>query len=107
MIFPDNEYLSDYKDSDFGSVISTMQVEAITGTDTFQLGDSGISVSLSGMVPGQAGMEMFKQNAQKLLDALEQAMPLMKDKKFVDFWAWAKEDYEKNGLNMPIVGKVM
>ena len=107
MTFPDNDYLRDYKDSDFGSVVSTMQFHSMIGEDTFQIGDSGISLSLEPVVPGDAGIEAFKRNCKKVRGVIDTALSSMKDVRYTDFWTWARDSYDKNGVKMPMVGKIL
>ena len=108
MIFPDEEYLEDYKDSDFGSVVSTMMVEGmIRRINDFRLGDSAVTIALEPMGKGPEGMEAFKRNCKKVRESIDEAAVTMKEKKFIDFFTWAKEDYDKNGVIMPMVGKVI
>lgn len=107
MIFPDKNYLNDYEGSDFGSLVSTMQVESILGNGPFQLGDSHVAITLEPISAGEEGMEAFKRNCKKIRDAIGPALGTMKDIRYTDFWVWARDDYDKNGVYMPKRGKIL
>lgn len=61
MRFPDKEMFENFKESNFGSTVSTMLIEGMIGAGyDFELGDSGEHVTLYPMIPGPAGMENLK-----------------------------------------------
>lgn len=107
MRFPQNDYLKDYKDSDFGSAVSTMLIDGMVGSGyDFELGDSGVHVELQPMVPGPAGMENFKADCNMVREKLNEAVPHMSEP-YKQFWAFMTEEFDKNGVTMPHVGKVL
>ena len=106
MIFPTNEILRNYKDSDFGSIISSMQIETMFG-NFLTMGDSDIVINIEPLISGEEGIVIFKNNCQKVLNLIDEALPLMYNKKFIEFYTWLKEDYNKNGVSMPFIGKII
>lgn len=79
----------------------------LRGGDSIQLGDSNVSVNLKDICPGEEGMEAFKYNCHMVRSAIDNALPSMKEQKYVDFWQWAKNDFDTNGVSMPMVGKII
>lgn len=106
IIYPDADFLADYKDNDFGSFISTIQVEALIGMSVRRLGDSDIYISLTptGNI-GEKGMEELKKVAKDILELSKEAIPKMTEG-YAAFYQYFLEDFEKNGLVMPMVGKI-
>lgn len=106
-IYPDSEYLSDYKDSDFGSLISTIGIESIISNGNFQLGNSSVYISVTNTnIKGDAGIELLKQYAKDIAEIIENALPLMSSP-YREFYEHFISDFKSNGLIMPMYGKII
>lgn len=107
MRFPDNEMLHDYKDSDFGSTVSTMLVEGMINDNyNFELGDSGEIIHLHPLIQGPAGMNNLKEDCRMVRHMLESAIPKMSGS-YKEFWAFMLREYDANGVTMPHIGKIL
>lgn len=107
MRFPDKEMFKKFEESDFGSIVSTMLVEGVIGAGyDFELGDSGEHVTLYPMIPGPAGMENLKADCHMVREALEKAIPKMSED-YKAFWVFMANDFDKNGVVMPMKGKIL
>ncbi len=106
-IYPDAGFLSNYKDSDFASFISTLQVDAILGMNIRRLGNSGVYISLTQTGnKEEKGIEELKQAAKIMLKLSKEAISSMTDE-YVSFYLHFLDDFEQNGLIMPVVGKIL
>lgn len=106
-IYPDAEYFADYKNSDIGAMISVLGVEAVIGQNVRQVGDSGVYVQIedAGM-RGDAGIEQLKDCTSAWLAIIDEALPHM-SAKYKEFYQHFLDDFDRNGLCMPIYGKIM
>lgn len=107
MIYPDAEFLADYKEYDFGSFISSIGMEAMLGKNTRQIGDSGIYVTIEiTQKRNVEGIEQLKEYAVNFVSIIKEALPKM-SKKYASFYQHFIDDYENNGLYMPMQGKII
>lgn len=105
-VYPDEEFLQDYQDSDIGSLISTAGIDAVLGMRTREIGDSGIIVEISDtLARGDAGIEQLKKYTDNFVEIIKEALPKM-SQKYADFYQFFLDDYEKNGIIMPMYGKL-
>ena len=107
-IYPDEEFVNDFSDSDYGSFLSTPGVDLlIYGNCIKRLGDSDVFVEISSTnKKGEAGMEDFKQYAMDFLVIIKDAIPKMSEK-YSAFYQYFVDDFNKNGLSMPFYGKII
>ena len=105
-VYPDEEFLQDYQDYDIGSLISTAGIDAVLGMRTREIGDSGIIVEISDtLARGEAGVEQLKKYTDNFVEIIKEAVPKM-SQKYADFYQFFLDDYEKNGIIMPMYGKL-
>lgn len=78
VVFPNNEYLENYREYSYGDMISTIGVECMLGNGVFTLGDSGISIEVNATgETGDMGIKMFIEYAKSMSEIIEAALPLM------------------------------
>lgn len=107
MRIPNKDMMSDYKDSNFGSIISTMLIEGkISGSHDFELGDSDKHVTLYPMIPGPVGMDNMKADCHMVRETLEKAIPKMSGR-YKKFWEFMAKDFDDNGVKMPVYGRIL
>lgn len=108
-IFPiqdEDDYLHEYMDSDIGSCISTLGIQAIIGQGIFRMGDSSVTFIVTDTgISGDAAMSAMKTYAQGFVAIAEKALPEMSEdyKKFYEFMI---ADFKTNGISMPVYGKL-
>lgn len=106
LVYPDAEYLQDYQNSDVESLISTAGIEAVIGMNTRELGDSGIYILIkdTGM-RGDDGINQLKAYTESFVSIIKEAVPKM-SREYAEFYQFFLNDYENNGLVMPMYGKL-
>lgn len=105
-VYPDEEFLQDYQDADIGSMISTAGIDAVLGMGTREIGDFGIIVEISDtLARGDAGIEQLKKYTDDFVSIIKEAVPKM-SQQYADFYQFFLDDYEKNGIIMPMYGKL-
>lgn len=106
-IYPDNDFLDNYEEYDYASFISTLQIEAMIDMKQRRLGDSDVFITIlsTGNI-GEKGLEEFKQAAKDLINLSKKAIESMSDK-YAKFYKYFIDDFEKNGLYMPLEGKIL
>lgn len=106
-IYPDAEFLSDYEDSDIGSLLSTLGVEAVIGQRVRQIGDSGIYVCITDLRKrNEEGIEQLKVYTKDMISIIKEALPGMSSV-YADFYRHFLDDFEKNGFVMPMHGQII
>lgn len=106
-IYPDAEYLSNYQNSDISSLISTIGIEAMIGQSIREIGDSGIYVSiLQTKKRGEEGINQLRDYTSSFISIIQEALPKM-SKKYAEFYQHFLNDFQTNGLHMPMYGKIM
>lgn len=106
-IYPGNEFLIDYENSDFGTFISVLGIEVMVGKSTWVLGDSGISVKITCTYKkGMVGMEELKQYAKDFVAIAEDAVPTMSEP-YAKVYKYFLDDFKENGLVMPTYGRIL
>ena len=107
-IFPDYEYLNDYQNSDFGSLISSLMVNSIVGCPVSRIGNTSICVECSGEISkGDDGIEELKRNAVSFKELIVKALENGMESKYEKFYKHFLKDFEENGLHMPVYGKII
>lgn len=106
-IFPDmNDFGSDK--GDYGSMLSVLELNSLIGCSQFRLGDSNYVIQLSQtQLKGEQGIRQFAEFGKVLADAIEKALPDMKDQEFTSFFKHYLSDFRSNGLCMPIYGRII
>lgn len=106
-VYPNEEFLADYKDNDFASFASTLQIEAMVGNAYRRLGDSDVVVYVEETYHAQElGMEEFKEACKVLYEAAKKALPDMADR-YKAFYQHFIDDFDANGLVMPMVERIL
>ena len=105
-LFPNDEidegYLYDYEDSHIANLTSTLGINATIGDNCFLLGDSGINVEIQFTgKKEEEGRREFEKYVDDLVGLIKQALPAMTEN-YYNFFSHFVEDYENNGLNMPM-----
>ena len=94
-------------DSDFAQLISTIQVEAVIGMNIRRLGDSDTYVLITPTYStGEQGLNEIKDVAKNIAEFAREAIPAM-TKDYAAFYQHFLDDFEKNGLTMPMAGKIL
>lgn len=99
---PDEDYLYDYEDSHIADLASMLGVNAMIGTSVFTLGNSNVAVKIECTGKKESeGRREFEQYVKDLIGFIQDALPSM-DENYYDFFHHFVEDFEKNGLKMPM-----
>lgn len=105
-VFPDDDYLHDYVTNDIGSCVSTLGIEAMLSRGFYRMGDSDTVVWVRETgITGAMGIAMFKRYTEAFVSIAKESMPVMSPE-YQDFFRHMINDYEKNGINMPVYGKL-
>lgn len=96
--------------NDYGTAanfVSALSTYAIIGSQTYQLGDSGIYVHLSptGKLWGE-GVNEFREMAQEFFQIVKIAIPEMTEP-YKSIYEFFLEDYQTNGIIMPLYGRII
>lgn len=95
---------------DYGTAanfVSALSTYAMIGSQTYQLGDSKIYVRLTptGKLWGE-GIHEFREMIQEFFQITEAAIPEMSEP-YQAIYRFFLEDYQKNGINMPMYGRIL
>lgn len=106
-VFPDNEFLQNYSDSDWCAMISVLQIQNIIGNDTWELGDSGIYITFDEeLETGPDGISQLIDMSHELAGMITEALPSM-SKDYENFYRYFLNDFQKNGFIMPLQGRLI
>lgn len=105
-VYPDEEFLENYEGNVVADMISTLSVNAMLGEDEALLGDSGVAIRVQTLKQGEEGIKEFKNFSVELLKKVKESVPNM-SKQYADFYEHFLKDFRKNGMIMPMVGKIL
>ena len=111
-MYPPKDLLEEFSENaDYSSLLSTLYVEtSIRNFDDYgvawRVGNSKIGVHVrTTMETGKAAMKAFKEAGDMFASLIEKALPYM-EKPYKDFYQKLLDDYKKNGIVMPIYGRL-
>lgn len=108
-VFPvddEDDYLHNYDDSDVGSCVSTLGIEAIISNGVFRMGDSDTVVKVTDTgVRGDAGLSMLQKYAEDFVVIAKESLSAMSPD-FQAFYTHIINDFDKHGINMPLHGRL-
>lgn len=104
--WPDD--LEEMAGASFVELISTLQVDAVIGNGLdVMLGDSRNAVHMEGeLLRGHEGTKQLKAMAISFAEGIRVSLDSMSGG-YRDLYQKALDDFEKNGLDMPFVGRIM
>lgn len=102
----EDDYLHNYEDSDIGSCLSTLGVEAIISDGIFRMGDSAKTFIVTDTnMRGQEGMVVMKEFAKDFVAMAKTVLDEMSED-YRAFYQHMIDDFEKNGIDMPFYGQL-
>lgn len=105
-VFPDQGILQE-GGGDWAGITSILQMEIIMGNKNFCLGDSGVMIEIDEDIKqGAEGLEQMKRLTLELAPILKEAIPAMSEE-YRQYFQSSLDDFDKNGLVMPYVGKLL
>lgn len=112
-MYPPKDVLEEFSENaDYSSLLSTLYVEtSIRSFDDYgviwRVGNSKICVHVRTTTEtGKAAMKAFKEAGDMFASLIEKALPYM-EKPYKDFYQKLLDDYKKNGIVMPIYGRLL
>ena len=94
----------EYEEYDIASLVSTLLVIAMTGSNAFRIGLSSVVFSETGKT-GEEGMAEFKGSTKEFVGIITSEMGNMSEKERV-FFSHFVRDFEENGIVMPFVDRL-
>ena len=111
-VYPPKDVLEEFSENaDYSSLLSTLYVEtSIRSFDDYgvawRVGNSKICVHVRTTTEtGKAAMKAFKEAGDMFASLIEKALPYT-EKPYKDFYQKLLDDYKKNGIIMPIYGRL-
>lgn len=94
----------EYEEYDIASLVSTLLVIAMTGSNVFRIGLSSVVFSETGKTR-EEGMAEFKESTKEFVGIISSELGNMSEKERTFFSHFVK-DFEENDVVMPFVGQL-
>lgn len=100
-IYPDEKYLANYQYSDIGALVYSLAIDAISGKNIREIGDSKIYVSIKPInLKDIADTDQLKEYVSDFVAIIKEALPTMSIP-YANFYNYFLNDYKQSWIVIP------